>query len=142
MSSRALPGPLCFVPLLFASLSAAPPSTTPPATDRTVAQIAQDRFELASKGYDIAQARFKQGTAGYDPVIEWHRQKALAANDLPDAAQRNQVLQDYVTALKGEITKAERGVKAGVRSEDESMRVRLNELEGELWLARSKERAK
>jgi len=57
--------------ILLASLPAAPPASLPSGTDRTVAQIAQERFDLAGKGYERALERYKKGITTNVQVIEW-----------------------------------------------------------------------
>jgi len=123
--------------ILFASPSAAPPNSQPSKTDRTVAQIAQERFDLAGKGYETALERHKKGITTNVQVIKWLRRRADAARDLPDATIRNAALRDYSERLSENVVEEEQRWKRGIADYNEVLVAKDQKLEAELWLARS-----
>jgi hypothetical protein len=124
---------------LIASIAAALPAATPAASDRTVGQIAQERLNVATKGYDYARANFDHGFSDSSRLVEWIWRRAAAARDLPDAAKRTAILQDSVQQIKNHLAAVEQASKAGVASPDEIFIAQDRALECELWLAKSQE---
>ena len=121
--------------LLFVSLPAA--SQAPATTDeKSVGQLAQRRFEVATKGYEWTLKQYKAGL-GSAGVSEWLRRRAVAAQDLPNPADRVAALQDNLRQLKENLTRTERAMKAGTANSEDLLVAQYDELEGELWLAKA-----
>ena len=96
-------GGLCWIGILFASLSAAPPTSQPADMERTVAQIAQERFDLLTKQYDLAARRYQQGILSSGWVMQCLRRRAHAARDLPDDALSPSIFSTPLAAVSQSI---------------------------------------
>jgi hypothetical protein len=125
------------LPLVW--LSAAPQTlpATAAAAEKSVGQIAQERFDLASRGRDIEVERYNRGLGTDERVAQWLRRRALAAIDLPDAAKRGEILRDYVQQMKKHIGQMQRSIQAGTANEEDLLNAQDRELEAELWLVRT-----
>lgn len=110
-----------------------------PGEQSAVARLAEQRLELATRGYNAAVHAVRNGRAAPTATAEWARRRAKAALDLPNTVQRLAVLQDSVRVLKDQVSLIDRGVRAGVASEEELMLAQDRELECELWLAKVRE---
>jgi hypothetical protein len=123
--------------LIFTCLSAAP-QAAPATGEKSAAQFAQERFDVATRGYDAALESSRRGLG--DGTTIWLRRRMLAAMDLPDPAVRVKAMHECVTQLKENFEKRQRGMKMGVISFDEVLSAQYQELEGELWLAKMQEK--
>lgn len=126
---------VCGALTTLAAVSAAP--QTPTDTQRTIAQVARERMQVATKGYDLALQGYRSGTAPVGATSEWLHRRAQAALDLPDAPERLAALQDCLKELKENTTQMERAEHNGMVSVQDALLARDRQLECELWLARA-----
>jgi len=123
------------VAVIITTISAAP-QTTPDART-TIAQVARERVQNATKGYDLALEGFRSGTVPAGATSEWLRRQAQAALDLPDRGERLTVLQNCLKELKENVTQIERGEHSGLVSTQDALIARDRELECGVWLAKA-----
>jgi hypothetical protein len=132
---RALRATIGLFGLLIAGLSAAPPTTRPVVAERTIAQIAQERFEVADRGYQTALAGYRAGIAPADGVFEWQRRRTLARLDIPGDPQRVQFLRDYLEEASRNFETVQRAYLQGGRGDPNL--AKYYQLEAELWLTKA-----
>lgn len=132
---------IAVLPLMsLISWGAAPPPATPAASERTLAQIARERIQVADEACKLANEMYRAGRIPSADVFEWARRQAQAHMEaLESKADRAAFLEAYVRQSKDNEKLVEQPHQAGVCSALDVLAGRSCRLEAEMWLAKAKE---
>ena len=130
------------VPAAFLAGLAAAPSGTPSGSGLpSVAQIAQERFEVADRAYQQVQKAYQAGLVSELDTYGWLRRRAIARRKMPQSdAERVVFLEQYVQQLQHYEQATGNRIKSGSASTMDLYTAQYLRLEGEYWLAKAREK--
>ena len=111
------------------------------ATQSQVAELARERFDVATRGYECAMVGHKPNEALTADALRWLRLRAKARLDVPEgSANRIAFLQGYLQQLKAQEDFEERLAQRQLAGAQAVLMARYQRLEAEMWLAQARER--
>jgi hypothetical protein len=111
-------------------LAIAPP---PPVPEPTLAELAVLRYEVATKGFNLAISGHQPTDAPGPEVIDWMRRRVRARLDLVEPKNfRVAFVKEYVELLKKEEAFEERMVKGRLHGVQGLLRAQYDRIEGEM----------
>jgi hypothetical protein len=106
---------------------------------RTADEIVRQRVSVAEDGAKVAEQARSTGAGNSRDVAAWVRLRALAAADLSEKPARTRILKECVEQMHQQSSNVAQLWKAGTATYSESQKVRYDELEVQLLLAKSDE---
>ena len=119
-------------PVSVPPLAIAPP---PPAAEPTLAELAVLRYQVATKGYEMAISGHQPNDAPGPEVLDWMRRRVKARLDIVEPKNfRVAFIKEYVELLKQEEAFEERMVKSRLHGMQSLLRAQYDRIEGEMLL--------
>jgi hypothetical protein len=110
------------------------------ATQSQVSELARERFDVASRGYECAVVGHKPNEALTANALNWLRLRAKARLDMSESsANRIAFLQGYLAQLKAQEDFEERLAQRQLTGAQAVLMARYQRLEAEMWLAQARE---
>jgi hypothetical protein len=127
---------VCGTVLFSANAVVQPPPVQPPAQpEPTLADLALARYQLASKGYDMAISGHQPTDAPGPDVLDWMRRRVKARLEIVEPKNdRVAFVREYVDMLRKEEEFQQRMVKSRLSGMQSLWRAQYDRLEGETLL--------
>ena len=115
----------------------APPKIVqpPPAPEPTLADMAMARYQIATKGYDLAMSGHQPGDTPGPDVIDWMRRRLKARLEIVEPKNdRVAFVKEYVELLRREEEFEQRMVKSRLQGVQALLRAQYDRIEAEALL--------
>lgn len=112
-----------------------PPVQPPPVPDPTLAELAMARYQIASKGYDMAISGHQPNDAPGPDVLDWMRRRVKARLEIVEPRNdRVAFVKEYVELLRREEEFEERMVRSRLHGMQSLLRAQYDRLEAQTLL--------